>query len=144
FFNDPATTEIYTLSLHDALPICHRIRREIPGAWLHGEVSGRAPGRDRTDLRHRLRHWQDDQPRPGVLRADRARRDHRGNRLPRVSPERRGRPGRDRLPYRAGRLADGTRSRESGSLELARQEVAQAFRPASAALKRCATPDLTL
>src|SRR5437588_7619276 len=24
FFNDPATTEIYTLSLHDALPICHR------------------------------------------------------------------------------------------------------------------------
>src|SRR2546427_4485895 len=26
FFNDTATTEIYTLSLHDALPIC--IRRE--------------------------------------------------------------------------------------------------------------------
>src|SRR5438874_8959500 len=24
FFNDPATTEIYTLSLHDALPIYHR------------------------------------------------------------------------------------------------------------------------
>src|SRR2546429_5725010 len=24
FFNDTATTEIYTLSLHDALPICHR------------------------------------------------------------------------------------------------------------------------
>src|SRR5436309_11878550 len=24
FFNDPATTEIYTLSLHDALPISHR------------------------------------------------------------------------------------------------------------------------
>src|SRR5690349_23490460 len=24
FFNDPATTEIYTLSLHDALPICRR------------------------------------------------------------------------------------------------------------------------
>src|SRR5256885_11004586 len=23
FFNDTATTEIYTLSLHDALPICH-------------------------------------------------------------------------------------------------------------------------
>src|SRR5574341_2319126 len=31
FFNDTATTEIYTLSLHDALPICAR----------------RAPGRDR-------------------------------------------------------------------------------------------------
>src|SRR5205809_3248224 len=24
FFNDPATTEIYTHSLHDALPICRR------------------------------------------------------------------------------------------------------------------------
>src|SRR3712207_8596196 len=28
FFNDPATTEIYTLSLHDALPIC-RLRRPV-------------------------------------------------------------------------------------------------------------------
>src|SRR5947208_11156995 len=27
FFNDTATTEIYTLSLHDALPICSRRRR---------------------------------------------------------------------------------------------------------------------
>src|SRR3712207_8819745 len=27
FFNDTATTEIYTLSLHDALPICHRKAR---------------------------------------------------------------------------------------------------------------------
>src|SRR5438876_11041427 len=26
FFNDPATTEIYTLSLHDALPISRRRR----------------------------------------------------------------------------------------------------------------------
>src|SRR2546430_16495909 len=26
FFNDTATTEIYTLSLHDALPICWRFR----------------------------------------------------------------------------------------------------------------------
>src|SRR3712207_9433969 len=25
FFNDTATTEIYTLSLHDALPICSRL-----------------------------------------------------------------------------------------------------------------------
>src|SRR2546430_7232984 len=28
FFNDTATTEIYTLSLHDALPICGHHRRE--------------------------------------------------------------------------------------------------------------------
>src|SRR5256885_12660500 len=27
FFNDTATTEIYTLSLHDALPISHLLRR---------------------------------------------------------------------------------------------------------------------
>src|SRR2546430_6292669 len=25
FFNDTATTEIYTLSLHDALPICYQV-----------------------------------------------------------------------------------------------------------------------
>src|SRR5256885_16330475 len=31
FFNDTATTEIYTLSLHDALPICVRIGHEISG-----------------------------------------------------------------------------------------------------------------
>src|SRR3712207_3600731 len=31
FFNDTATTEIYTLSLHDALPICSAIS---PSLWL--------------------------------------------------------------------------------------------------------------
>src|SRR5476649_3103829 len=30
FFNDTATTEIYTLSLHDALPICARSRPTFP------------------------------------------------------------------------------------------------------------------
>src|SRR3989454_6805046 len=29
FFNDTATTEIYTLSLHDALPICARLREPL-------------------------------------------------------------------------------------------------------------------
>src|SRR5260370_19840989 len=34
FFNDTATTEIYTLSLHDALPICRRRQRGVvPGSW---------------------------------------------------------------------------------------------------------------
>src|SRR2546430_17562084 len=42
FFNDTATTEIYTLSLHDALPICHAKRD--PGASR--EVVG-LPRRDR-------------------------------------------------------------------------------------------------
>src|SRR3712207_9202886 len=32
FFNDTATTEIYTLSLHDALPILHMSIRIICGA----------------------------------------------------------------------------------------------------------------
>src|SRR5256885_12307169 len=32
FFNDTATTEIYTLSLHDALPICLAFSRD--GNWL--------------------------------------------------------------------------------------------------------------
>src|SRR2546429_1863204 len=36
FFNDTATTEIYTLSLHDALPISlHGQRRSAPGATHH-------------------------------------------------------------------------------------------------------------
>src|SRR3712207_7875424 len=35
FFNDTATTEIYTLSLHDALPISGRLgRRRRPGRSL--------------------------------------------------------------------------------------------------------------
>src|SRR5438874_10459524 len=35
FFNDTATTEIYTLSLHDALPICSRRRcRGVPSPLL--------------------------------------------------------------------------------------------------------------
>src|SRR2546428_13553827 len=41
FFNDTATTEIYTLSLHDALPICGRRDRPahaVLGAHHHGGV----------------------------------------------------------------------------------------------------------
>src|SRR3990170_4455678 len=41
FFNDTATTEIYTLSLHDALPICHIRNGEGPSLLLmagnHGD-----------------------------------------------------------------------------------------------------------
>ena len=35
FFNDTATTEIYTLSLHDALPIYHR----SPSAGFQGVLT---------------------------------------------------------------------------------------------------------
>src|SRR3712207_8996938 len=54
FFNDTATTEIYTLSLHDALPISHRNGegRDRPHPWPQaahrragrGEGAGAAPG----------------------------------------------------------------------------------------------------
>src|SRR5438477_6082713 len=39
FFIDPATTEIYTLSLHDALPICLE-------PLLHGRLRVRHPDRE--------------------------------------------------------------------------------------------------
>src|SRR5256885_13186411 len=45
FFNDTATTEIYTLSLHDALPIS-RVRGSRPTcAWLPPRRWTRARGR---------------------------------------------------------------------------------------------------
>src|SRR3712207_8010952 len=55
FFNDTATTEIYTLSLHDALPICPpprptAVRRTVrtPSASTRGVSRGpRAAARDR-------------------------------------------------------------------------------------------------
>src|SRR5207248_11408367 len=47
FFKDPAPTEIYTLSLHDALPICARRRRSAQAAraacWAR--PGARGPGR---------------------------------------------------------------------------------------------------
>src|SRR5260370_39890615 len=70
FFNDTATTEIYTLSLHDALPIYRAVRRRVtkadvsrvsyrircPNPWLrpalclHHRATG--PPRSRLDQRH--------------------------------------------------------------------------------------------
>src|SRR5258708_23364911 len=41
FFNDTATTEIYTLSLHDALPIC---RRHQSGSRRRGDRGPLSPG----------------------------------------------------------------------------------------------------
>src|SRR2546430_3407392 len=35
FFNDTATTEIYTLSLHDALPICEAVEEAVLGVHRH-------------------------------------------------------------------------------------------------------------
>src|SRR3712207_9349233 len=51
FFNDTATTEIYTLSLHDALPICRsrsrrpgRTRTEPPVPRPQAGTASAAPG----------------------------------------------------------------------------------------------------
>src|SRR3989442_2997122 len=40
FFNDTATTEIYTLSLHDALPICGPPRRRVPRPRTSSAIAG--------------------------------------------------------------------------------------------------------
>src|SRR6266487_5425669 len=64
FFNDTATTEIYTLSLHDALPISRSVRHRAadrPGrkgdegaAVLHGPAE--AVSRDRKSTRLNSSH----------------------------------------------------------------------------------------
>src|SRR3712207_8613946 len=59
FFNDTATTEIYTLSLHDALPIfgpCARRGREVR---LQGGALARVQGRTEVGIRGQ-------RPAPGV------------------------------------------------------------------------------
>src|SRR3712207_7339411 len=72
FFNDTATTEIYTLSLHDALPICQERRQDQAGLDglaqpdVVGDEPARRPGleglpadpqlvRQQLDARHRDR-----------------------------------------------------------------------------------------
>src|SRR3712207_9339874 len=71
FFNDTATTEIYTLSLHDALPISVRLREvpvrragvyapggrnPYPSSVVMGVVTARAAGVDRKSTRLNSSH----------------------------------------------------------------------------------------
>src|SRR3712207_7629574 len=49
FFNDTATTEIYTLSLHDALPICRQRISDYTGASAQYTQLDLAPA---LDLQH--------------------------------------------------------------------------------------------
>src|SRR3712207_7985401 len=55
FFNDTATTEIYTLSLHDALPICHLRRLGHLPVRRPGDAGDgrRGPARVLVGLRRR-------------------------------------------------------------------------------------------
>src|SRR2546426_6935136 len=52
FFNDTATTEIYTLSLHDALPIYNRSGNRRCCRVRDGQGSGRADNIRRTGRLH--------------------------------------------------------------------------------------------
>src|SRR3712207_8487627 len=51
FFNDTATTEIYTLSLHDALPICRGVALPADRRGRGVRQGGRHPGRGPRPLR---------------------------------------------------------------------------------------------
>src|SRR5256885_4483667 len=55
FFNDTATTEIYTLSLHDALPISPG----VPGSARPADRGGEQRGRGRTRQGQPLRSRRD-------------------------------------------------------------------------------------
>src|SRR5450432_4386015 len=55
FFNDTATTEIYTLSLHDALPICLPRWTTISNRWPGPDVAAQA---DRKSTRLNSSHDQ--------------------------------------------------------------------------------------
>src|SRR2546430_11449598 len=67
FFNDTATTEIYTLSLHDALPICYGANPlllsnnpPLASPWLMGYSAGAERGAeiDRKSTRLNSSHSQ--------------------------------------------------------------------------------------
>src|SRR3712207_7341256 len=65
FFNDTATTEIYTLSLHDALPILPDVVRvDVLDGEGHRAAAcdgvGRADDRDARDLRQLLQRVRGD------------------------------------------------------------------------------------
>src|SRR5258708_36526359 len=57
FFNDTATTEIYTLSLHDALPICARLGRRPLQKFSHGRGHGGVFRRETFRARNPPRKW---------------------------------------------------------------------------------------
>src|SRR5438067_11207755 len=56
FFNNTATTEIYTLSLHDALPISQRLRTGDQGCDMPDIADVRGPCGDRKSTRLNSSH----------------------------------------------------------------------------------------
>src|SRR3712207_6901656 len=77
FFNDTATTEIYTLSLHDALPIFCRdhgaqYRRHVLRIW----VCGSGHGRERPRYQRRRLGGGNRHPRRGDRKSTRLNSSH--------------------------------------------------------------------
>src|SRR5688572_33207322 len=58
FFNDTATTEIYTLSLHDALPISPRWKTRRAAARFRSTINHSSAGADRKSTRLNSSHSQ--------------------------------------------------------------------------------------
>src|SRR5258708_25424757 len=67
FFNDTATTEIYTLSLHDALPICDggegfdRVVGQVLAEHRRGGVAARGGDAQRVAIRGGLGHHRSEE-----------------------------------------------------------------------------------
>src|SRR5256885_14896142 len=106
FFNDTATTEIYTLSLHDALPISRGLSRDRRRALRAARVRDGRHRAGRRRLRRALRQLhgaRDPAARGhGLLRARRGRTvrgrwTHRARRRAPREPERRAAPAKPRV-----------------------------------------------
>src|SRR3712207_8484818 len=79
FFNDTATTEIYTLSLHDALPIYRPTRRPPSrGSGAGHQLHGR---RRRRSLAQRHREVREVEPLVGAVGGDDLHPDRKSTRL---------------------------------------------------------------
>src|SRR3712207_8898863 len=64
FCNDTATTEIYTLSLHDALPICSSTWRRTSSWWTS------RPGASSSPTPRSTGRWATDPRRSGTSRSE--------------------------------------------------------------------------
>src|SRR6266511_787171 len=63
FFNDTATTEIYTLSLHDALPVSHSSSSASPSRPASSSGGAEPRRRSRNRERRLVKHERGDVPR---------------------------------------------------------------------------------
>src|SRR3989442_4149146 len=84
FFKDTATTETYTLSLHDALPICRGARPQL------ARSPAELPREDADDGRHHDERHQDEadiRPRVAAVAEGRADADGAGGGAPRKAED---------------------------------------------------------